>query len=44
LETWANGQMSAQLMRPEMTAFASNDPLRASDQEAALAWRNYIGY
>jgi hypothetical protein len=40
----ANGQMSAQLMRPEMTAFASNDPLRASDQEAALAWRNYIGY
>jgi hypothetical protein len=29
--------MSAQLMRPEMTAFASNDPLRASDQETALA-------
>ena len=23
----ANGQMSAQLMRPEMTAFASDDPL-----------------
>lgn len=36
--------MSAQLMRPEITAFASNDPLRASDQEASLAWRNYIGY
>ena len=40
----ANGQMSAQLMRPETTAFASNDPLRATDEEAALAWRNYIGY
>ncbi len=40
----ANGQMSAQLMRPGMMAFASNDPLRASDEEAALAWRNYIGY
>jgi hypothetical protein len=40
----ANGQMSAQLMRPEMTAFASDDPLRATDEEAALAWRNYIGY
>ena len=31
-------------MRPDMTDFASNDPLRTSDQEAALAWRNYIGY
>jgi Lipocalin-like domain len=40
----ANGQMSAQLMRPETTAFASNDPLRATDEEAASAWRNYIGY
>ena len=40
----ASGQMSAQLMRPEMTAFASDDPLRATDEEAALAWRNYIGY
>jgi hypothetical protein len=40
----ANGQMSAQLMRPEMTPFASDDPLRATDEEAALAWRNYIGY
>jgi hypothetical protein len=40
----ANGQMSAQLMRPEMMAFASNDPLRATDKEAASAWRNYIGY
>jgi hypothetical protein len=40
----ANGQMSSQLMRPEMTAFASADPLRATDEEAALAWRNYIGY
>jgi hypothetical protein len=40
----ANGQMSAQLMRPEMTAFASDDPLRATDEEAASAWRNYIGY
>jgi hypothetical protein len=40
----ANGQMSAELMRPEMTAFASNDPLRATDKEAASAWRNYIGY
>jgi hypothetical protein len=40
----ANGQMSAQLMRPEMTAFVSDDPLRATDGEAALAWRNCIGY
>jgi hypothetical protein len=40
----ANGQMSAQLMRPGMTAFASDDPLRATDEEAASAWRNYIGY
>ncbi|MGH9604317.1 MAG: lipocalin-like domain-containing protein [Terracidiphilus sp.] len=40
----ANGQMSAQLMRPEMVAFASDDPLRATDKEAASAWRNYIGY
>ena len=40
----ANGQMSAQLMRSEMLAFASDDPLRATDEEAALAWRNYIGY
>ena len=40
----ANGQMSAQLMRPETTAFASDDPLGATDQEAASAWRNYIGY
>jgi hypothetical protein len=31
-------------MRPEMTAFASDDPLRATDKEAASAWRNYIGY
>jgi len=36
--------MSAQLMRPEMTAFASDDPLHATDEEAALAWRDYIGY
>src|ERR1700761_8340275 len=36
----ANGQMSAQLMRPEMTTFASDDPLRATDNEAAAAWRN----
>jgi hypothetical protein len=40
----ANGQMSAQLMRPETTAFASDDPLRATDEEAALAWRNDISY
>ena len=40
----ADGQMSAQLMRPEMMAFASDDPLQATDEEAALAWRHYIGY
>jgi hypothetical protein len=39
-----NGQMSVQLMRPNVKRFASDDPLRASDAEAALAWRNYIGY
>ena len=40
----ANGQMSAQLMRPETSTFASGDPLHATDEEAALAWKNYIGY
>ena len=40
----ANGQMSAHLMRPKTAAFASNDPLSATDGEAASAWRNYIGY
>ncbi|HEY1799544.1 MAG TPA: lipocalin-like domain-containing protein [Terriglobales bacterium] len=40
----ANGQMSAQLMRPKVMAFASDDPLRVTDEEAALSWRNYIGY
>jgi hypothetical protein len=40
----ANGQMSAQLMHPEITAFASDETLRATDEEAALAWRNYIGH
>jgi Phage integrase family len=28
----------------EITAFASDEPLRATDEEAALAWRDYIGY
>ena len=40
----ANGQMSAQLMPSEVAAFASDDPLLATDEEAALAWRNYVGY
>ena len=40
----ANGQMSAQLMRPELTKLESDDPLQATDGEAALAWKNYIGY
>jgi len=31
-------------MRPEMTAFANDDPLSAIDAEAASGWRNYIGY
>lgn len=36
--------MSAQLMCPEMTAFAYDDPLSATDAEAASGWGNYIGY
>ena len=31
-----NGQMSAQLMRPETTAFASDNPLRATEEESCL--------
>lgn len=39
-----NGQMSAQLMKPELGSFASADPLKATKDEAEGAWRNYIGY
>lgn len=39
-----NGQMSAQLMRPAPTPFASTDPLQARPDEADRAWRDYIGY
>jgi hypothetical protein len=39
-----NGQMSAQLMRPQPTPFADTDPLKASQEEADRAWRSYIGY
>jgi len=31
-----NGEMSVQLMRPDVKRFASDDPLRASNAEAAL--------
>ena len=40
----ANGQMSAQLMRPKTASFDSSDPLKATTDEAVTAWRNYIGY
>ena len=40
----SNGQMSAQLMQPAATPFASSDPLKATREETERAWRNYIGY
>jgi hypothetical protein len=40
----ANGQMSAQLMHPATASFASSNLLKATTDEAATAWRNYIGY
>jgi hypothetical protein len=39
-----NGEMSAQLMRPAPSHFASPDPLEATAKESDRAWRNYIGY
>lgn len=38
------GQMSAQLMLPDVAAFEDADPLQATTEEADAAWRNYIGY
>ena len=40
----AKGHMSAQLIAPSTASFDSNDPLRATSDEAVTAWRNYIGY
>ncbi|HKW35274.1 MAG TPA: lipocalin-like domain-containing protein [Candidatus Acidoferrum sp.] len=40
----AHGRMSAQLSVGRPARFASEDPDRASTEEAAEAWRTYFGY
>ena len=40
----ADGRMSAQVSVGSPARFASEDPLRASAEEAANAWRTYFGY
>ena len=39
-----DGRMSAQLSVARPPKVASDDPDKASDEEAAQAWRNYFGY
>jgi Lipocalin-like domain len=39
-----DGRMSAQLSVGHPAKFAGDDPLNASDEEAAHAWRTYFGY
>lgn len=36
--------MSAQVMTPGLDPMAHEDPTEASAEEAARAWRNYVGY
>jgi hypothetical protein len=40
----ADGHMSAQVSVGSPAKFASDDPLRASAEEATEAWRTYFGY
>jgi Lipocalin-like domain len=40
----ASGRMSAQLMRPNQTPFASEDWREATVEEKSAAWSNYFGY
>jgi Lipocalin-like domain len=40
----AGGHMSAQISIGGPARFANEDPLRASAEEAAEAWRTYFGY
>jgi Lipocalin-like domain len=40
----ADGRMSAQLMRPGSTRFASEDWRKATPQEKSTAWSDYFGY
>jgi hypothetical protein len=39
-----DGHMSVQISTGSRTSFASGDPFRATDGEAANAWRTYFGY
>jgi hypothetical protein len=39
-----NGRMSAQLVRGDQAKFESDDNVQALPEEAAAAWRGYIGY
>ena len=39
-----NGQMSAQVVASELDPLADVDPREATLEEAARAWRNYVGY
>lgn len=39
-----NRQMSAQVMGSRLDLLANFEPEEASTEEAARAWRNYIGY
>jgi hypothetical protein len=39
-----NGQMSAQVVASGLDPLANADPSEATPEEAAHAWRNYLGY
>jgi hypothetical protein len=39
-----NGQMSAQVIASGLDPLAGADPDEATPEEAARAWRNYVGY
>jgi hypothetical protein len=39
-----NGQMSAQVAASGLDPLANADPSEATPEEAAHAWRNYLGY
>jgi len=39
-----NGQMSAQVAASGLDPLANADPSEATPEEAAHAWRNYVGY